>query len=103
MTRENYKFVSWKFRDEMWSVSGNVVTEDMNLHGIWTPIYHPIYTRDDLENMDPSKSYRLMNDINLAGEEWTPITLEGRTENGEYMNFDGNGHTIRGLTITTPN
>lgn len=103
VTRENYEFVGWKFRDEMWSFTGGIVTEAMNLYAVWTPIYYPIYTREDLENVDVSKSYRLMNDLDLSGVPWTPIELMGYTDNGEYMNFDGDGYTISGLTITEPN
>lgn len=103
VTRENYELIGWKYKDEMWSFTGGIVTENMNLYAEWTPIYHPIYTRTDLENMDVSKSYRLMNHIDLSGEDWTPIELPGYTNNSEYMNFDGNGYVIKGLTITESN
>lgn len=40
-------------------------------------------------------NYKLMNNIDLSGEEWTPI------ENEIVGIFDGNGKTISGLTITS--
>ena len=54
-----------------------------------------IYTADDLlavaENIDAD--YILMNDIDMAGIEWTPIDYNG--------NFDGNNHAILNLEIKT--
>ena len=54
-----------------------------------------IYTSDDLlavaENIDAD--YILMNDIDMAGIEWTPIDYKG--------NFDGNNHAILNLEIKT--
>lgn len=69
----------------------------------------PIYTAEQLSKMgseetividgesytfSTDRNYRLMNNINLSGSEWTPITknLTGI--------FDGNNKTISGLTIT---
>ena len=40
-------------------------------------------------------NYKLMNDIDLSGSEWTPI------ENEVVGIFDGNEHKITGLTITS--
>ncbi len=63
-------------------------------------------------NENLSGSYVLTADIDLAGAEWTPIGLfvMGGGEEGEQpdMNaaftgkFDGQGHTIRNLTINQP-
>lgn len=54
-----------------------------------------IYTADDLlavaENIDAD--YILMNDIDMAGIEWTPLDYNG--------NFDGNNHAILNLEIKT--
>ena len=44
-----------------------------------------------------SSSYKLVSDINLIGT-WTPIG--SATEDGFVGNFDFNGHTIQGLSIT---
>ena len=69
----------------------------------------PIYTAEQLSKMgseetiiidgeeyifSTNRDYRLMNDIDLSGSEWTPIT-----KNITGI-FDGNNKTIRGLTIT---
>ena len=42
----------------------------------------------------------LTADINLTGKEWTPVGNSGQTYNGT---FDGQGHTITGLNISSPN
>ncbi len=52
----------------------------------------PITTVEELRSMDPAGSYILMNDLDLAGVEWTPLDLSG--------SFDGNGHAILNLTLT---
>lgn len=60
-----------------------------------------IYTREDLEKIpsgtaNKGKTYILMNDIDLAGKNWTPI--------GEFNGtFDGNGHIIKNMTVSTYN
>ncbi|MBM6963071.1 fimbrillin family protein [Phocaeicola plebeius] len=41
----------------------------------------------------------LTADINLTGKEWTPVGNSGQTYNGT---FDGQGHTIMGLNISSP-
>ena len=46
------------------------------------------------------KTIKLMNDIDLAGIEWTPI---GRGSNHFRGTFDGNGKTIENMTITKRN
>ena len=42
------------------------------------------------------KTFKLMNDVNLYGQNWTPI---GTEENQFKGIFDGNGYTIRNLNI----
>lgn len=42
----------------------------------------------------PGGSYRLADDIDLAGIDWSPIPFSGTLE--------GNGHTIYNLTVTSP-
>lgn len=49
---------------------------------------------EQLKNIDPYKDYELVCDIDLSNTEWVPIQ-------NYYGNFDGKGHTIKGLTITT--
>ena len=41
----------------------------------------------------------LTADIDLTGKEWTPVGNSGQTYNGT---FDGQGHTITGLDISSP-
>ncbi|OUN38551.1 hypothetical protein B5G28_09020 [Faecalibacterium sp. An77] len=41
----------------------------------------------------------LTENINLTGQEWTPVGNSGQTYNGT---FDGQGHTITGLNISSP-
>ena len=41
----------------------------------------------------------LTADIDLTGKEWTPVGNSGQTYNGT---FDGQGHTITGLNISSP-
>ena len=43
------------------------------------------------------KHFRLVSDLDLRGNEWTPIGTEG---NLFWGGFDGGGHTITGMTIT---
>ena len=51
-----------------------------------------IYTREDLEAIETTGKYTLMNDIDLSGKDWTPISKF----NGI---LDGNGYSIKNLTI----
>ncbi|MGI6265256.1 MAG: discoidin domain-containing protein [Acutalibacteraceae bacterium] len=54
-----------------------------------------IRTVDDLRALQGKslgETYVLMNDLDLTGENWTPITSLSGT-------FDGNGHTVSGLTV----
>ena len=43
------------------------------------------------------KHFRLVSDLDLSGEEWTPI---GTYRKPFWGGFDGGGHTITGMTIT---
>ena len=73
-----------------------------------------VATAEDLAaiNSNLSGSYVLTADIDLAGIEWTPIGafVMGGGEEGEVPDmtaaftgtFDGQGHTIRNLTINQP-
>ena len=53
-----------------------------------------IRTADDLRNVSahPGARFLLMNDIDLAGVDWTPVSLRGE--------FDGNGFGIYNMTVT---
>ncbi|MBU1145496.1 MAG: hypothetical protein KJ971_06555 [Firmicutes bacterium] len=64
-----------------------------------TTIYE-IYTVLELQSIDMSKSYILMNDLDLQDIEWIPL--------GSYLTpydgtFDGNGFTISNMSITNKN
>lgn len=53
----------------------------------------PITSYDDLLKIkdNPSGDYILMNDLDLSGKNWIPLTFTGT--------FDGNGHSILNITI----
>lgn len=73
-----------------------------------------IYTKEELisltdgmreveqngETVRMQNYYRLMADIDLSGEEWTSIGNSAKPFSGI---FDGNGHTIKGMTQTKLN
>ena len=44
-----------------------------------------------------------MNDLDLSGINWDPIGTGGAGDNKYFKGvFDGNGHTIKNLTINRP-
>ena len=65
---------------------------------------YTVYTANGLKEWaeavqtDPTINCTLTADINLTGKEWTPVGNSGQTYNGT---FDGQGHRITGLAITT--
>lgn len=94
------------------TADGSVNLGDIKVYVTVTPQYTPIYTKQDLNNIrnDLSGNYILMNDIEFTAEDfseggafyndgfgWLPIGAVTKTPfAGE---FNGNGHTISGLTI----
>lgn len=52
--------------------------------------------QDALANIQPNDEITLLADVDLAGGEWTPVSIAGNTG----ATFDGNGHTIRNLHIS---
>lgn len=66
---------------------------------------YTVYTANGLKEWaeavqtDPTINCTLTADINLTGKEWTPVGNSGQTYNGT---FDGQGHTITGLNISSP-
>lgn len=50
---------------------------------------------------DPTINCTLTADIDLTDETWTPIGSGVGPDNGYQGTFDGQGHSITGLTITT--
>lgn len=64
-------------------------------------VNNKIYTKEELFNIsDMKKSYQLMNDINLEGEEWTPL---GTSSNPFAGLFVGNGYKIYNFKILSSN
>ncbi len=55
-----------------------------------------VYTLADLQAMTPDGHYRLMNDIDLGGVNWTPLGTQADPFGGS---FDGNGFTLSNFTI----
>lgn len=62
--------------------------------------YTPIYDAEDLQNMqeDLTANYILMSDIDLSGINWKPMGKHSYPFTGT---LDGNGFTIRNLTVNT--
>lgn len=64
------------------------------------------FADDVIENGNTyaGKIIRLKNDIDLAGVTWRPIMYSGTEENALYKNFagvfDGNGYTIKNMTVS---
>ena len=60
--------------------------------------YIGIYTPDDLRNIanDLTANYIIMEDIDMAGEEWTPIGNASKQFSGT---LDGNLHKVSNLNI----
>ncbi len=94
--------------------TGNVDLGNMTANITVVPKYTHIYTKEDLNNIrnDLRGAYLLMNDIEFAPEDfedggafyndgfgWIPIGAVVREEEAFTGIFNGNGHTISGLTI----
>ncbi len=85
------------------AVQGNATTTNPDVNTTY------IYTASDLvafaksvnegKNTYAGKTVMLMNDIDLANQEWDPI---GQTGNVSFAGiFDGNGHKIKNLYVDT--
>lgn len=68
---------------------------------------YTVYTANGLKEWaeavqtDPTLNITLTADIDLTGETWTPIGSGFSSNTGYQGTFDGQGHRITGLTITT--
>lgn len=68
---------------------------------------YTVYTANGLKEWaeavqtDPTLNITLTADINLTDEAWTPIGSGFSSNTGYQGTFDGQGHSITGLTITT--
>ena len=47
-----------------------------------------------------TKYFKMIRDVDVSGTEWAPLNNEGNFD--KFIDFDGNGKTIQGLTITEP-
>ena len=47
-----------------------------------------------------TKYFKLIQDVDISGAEWAPLNNEGNFD--KFIDFDGNGKTIQGLTISEP-
>lgn len=56
-----------------------------------------ISTAEELKNIEMNKSYQLIADIDLSGEEWIPL---GTLSQPFLGHFNGNNHTISNFVIT---
>ena len=78
--------------------------EDLGYNYATTTKTYTVYNADGLmawaeaAQSDLSFNCTLTADIDLTGKEWTPVGNSGQTYNGT---FDGQGHSITGLAITT--
>lgn len=79
--------------------------EDLGYNYDTTTKTYMVYNADGLlawneaAQSDLSINCTLTADIDLTGKTWTPIGNSGQTYNGT---FDGQGHTITGLNISSP-
>lgn len=123
-TKAGYAFTGWYDGDTVYDFS-LTVTEPLTLKAHWRKTIPGKGTEAEpyqISNAEDLKVFRdivngtngqtkktdawgeLTNDIDLSGEDWTPIgKMPESAENQDLPykgNFNGNGHTISGLTIT---
>ena len=123
-TKAGYAFINWYNGDTEYDFS-QTVTEDLNLKAHWLKtipgkgteespyqisnaedlqVFRDIVNGTDGQTKKTDAWGELTNDIDLSGEDWTPIgKMPESAENQDLPykgNFNGNGHTISGLTIT---
>ena len=55
--------------------------------------------RGDLVSKE-TKYFKMIQDVDISGAEWAPLNNEGSFD--KFIDFDGNGKTIKGLTISEP-
>ena len=90
-------------------------TGDITLYAKWNPVGQPGETFEvnsvatlkkvgtGVDGWTLSANYIMTADINMTGQSWTPIGDEINWQNPKHFTgvFDGNGHTITGLTINS--
>ena len=83
--------------------------EDLGYNYDTTTKTYTVYNTDGLlawaeaAKSDLSFNCTLTADIDLTGKKWTPIGKGTTSESGYQGTFDGQGHRITGLAITTDN
>ena len=118
-TKAGYAFTDWYDGDTVYDFS-KTVTKNLTLKAHWLKTIPGKGTEAEpyrISNAEELNIFRdivngtggqtkntgacgvLTADIDLSGEEWTPIGKEQGSE-AYTGNFNGNGHTISGLTIT---
>ena len=101
---ETVPFAGWYYQDEIltdeYGESKDIWLIDKNVTLI-AEYFVPIYNAEDLQNINNNLTtkYRLMNDIDLDGVEWTPI---GGILNVFSGQLEGNNYTISNLYISQP-
>ena len=55
--------------------------------------------RGDLVSSE-TKYFRMIQDVDISGADWAPLNNDGNFD--KFIDFDGNGKTIKGLTISEP-
>ena len=91
-----------------WSTGGRYSDGDGSQENPWIikTAKQLTYMRDDLVSKE-LRYFKLAADIDLEGIEWAPLNNVGNSEDetkayDKFVYFDGCGHTISNLTITTP-
>ena len=96
-TKEGHYFIGW-YSDAAYINEyrfDTAFTENTTIYAYFSESI-PIYTADDLKAIGDysSSKYYLANDIDLGGEQWTPLWYFSGELNGE-------GHKIHNFTITS--
>ena len=79
---------------------GYTVSEDGNTYTVYTD--DGLMAWAEAAQGNPSLNCTLTHDIDLSGTEWEPVAF-GDIDTYYTGTFDGNGHTIRNMTITKKN
>lgn len=111
---EYYQFTGWYLQadgsvqltyDNGASISSwsNVTDGNIVVYAMWKNVsgYEYIATAEELQSVSVASKtkYKLLDDIDISGIEWSPI---GTTDVPFAGELDGNGKVINGLTITNP-
>ncbi len=96
---DEYQDTSCKVSYTVEAVQGNALTtdEDDNLIEVYT-VSDLKWVQKNNSELTSSKTVKLMNNLDLSGENWTPIG--NATAKPFVATFDGNGKTISNLTTT---